>query len=72
MAGSFPARALTTTSEEKLAIWAIMAKIRPAYQEWQTRRDAGNSGGDARTLSEEARDPELARGLGSFSGAQHD
>ena len=34
--------------------------------------DAGNSGGDAGTRSEEARDPELARGLGGFSGAQHD
>ena len=72
MAGSFPARALTTTSEEKLAIWAIMAKIRPAYQEWQTRATREIPGDDARTRSEEARDPELARGLGSFSGAQHD
>ena len=37
LADRFPARARTATPEEKPALWAIMAKIWPAYDEYQTR-----------------------------------
>ncbi|PKB73044.1 MAG: nitroreductase [SAR202 cluster bacterium Io17-Chloro-G7] len=33
----FPARARTATSEEKGALWEIMTKIWPAYDEYQTK-----------------------------------
>ena len=37
IADHFPAHARTATPEEKPALWAIMAKIWPAYDEYQTR-----------------------------------
>ncbi len=37
LAGRFPARARTATTEEKPALWAIMTTIWPAYDEYQTR-----------------------------------
>ncbi len=36
-ADRFPARARTATLEEKGALWEIMAKIWPAYDEYQTK-----------------------------------
>ena len=37
LADRFPARARTATPGEKTALWAIMAKIWPAYDEYQTK-----------------------------------
>ena len=37
LADRFPARARTATPEEKPALWGIMTKIWPAYDEYQTR-----------------------------------
>ena len=37
LADRFPAHARPATPEEKPALWAIMTKIWPAYDEYQTR-----------------------------------
>ncbi len=37
LADRFPARARTATPDEKAALWGIMTKIWPAYDEYQTR-----------------------------------
>ena len=37
LADRFPARARTATFEERAALWGIMAKIWPAYDEYQTK-----------------------------------
>ena len=37
LADRFPARARTATPEEKPALWSIMTKVWPAYDEFQTR-----------------------------------
>ena len=37
IADHFPTHARTATPEEKPALWAIMAKIWPAYDEYQTK-----------------------------------
>ena len=39
MAEHFPARARTATPEEKPALWRIMAKIWPPYEEYQSRTE---------------------------------
>ena len=37
LADHFPARAHVASSEEKAALWGIMTKIWPAYDEYQTK-----------------------------------
>ena len=39
MAEHFPARARTATPEEKPALWRIMAKIWPPYEEYHSRTE---------------------------------
>ena len=39
LADRFPAQARTATPEERPALWSIMTKIWPPYEEYQTRTD---------------------------------